>query len=245
MSQLHAAAEDTTAAAYNYTYFSLGDRTLDRLGGPQVGEPAPDFLATDLEGTEVRLSDFRGRFVVLEAGSATCPMYERGITVMNALAYRFPEVAFLLLYTREAHPGEHLGPHRTQAEKTAAAGLLRRADREGRRILVDDLAGHAHRAYGAMPNTVHLIDPHGTVVFRSMWNDPPVVETALAQALAGGDPAGLRPRFRPAPPPVLWRILHRAGRQALRDFVRAFPKVSWEHLKPARDASRERWLFWR
>lgn len=223
------------ALIYNYEHFGLADRTLDRLGGPQVGDPAPDFRATDLDGAEVALSDLRGRFVVLETGSATCPMYERGITAMNALAYRFPGVAFLLLYTREAHPGERLGPHRSQADKTAAAAMLRQADREGRRILIDGLDGRAHQAYGAMPNTVHVIDPHGTVVFRSMWNDPPVVEAALTRALAGGDPGELQARFRSAPPTVLWRILRRAGGQAVRDFVCAFPKLAWEHLKPTRD----------
>ncbi|WP_189052752.1 TlpA family protein disulfide reductase [Longimycelium tulufanense] len=216
---------------YNYEHFSLAHRTLDRLEGVREGEPAPDFIASRLDGTPVRLSDYRGRPVVLEAGSVTCPMYERGIDRMNALAFRYPDVAFLVLYTREAHPGERLGPHRNMDDKINAARFVAEADSEGRTILVDDLDGSAHRQYGMLPNTVHVIDPDGAVVFRSMWNDPSVVEHALRRMRSGGDPSTLRPRFRPAPPKVLLRILHRAGWQALRDFAVAFPRVVWVHLK--------------
>jgi hypothetical protein len=77
------------ASQYNYEHFSLQQRTLHVLGGVQIGEPAPDFTT--------RLSDFRGKTVVLETGSASCPMYVKNIEPMNALAYRFPKVEFLLL----------------------------------------------------------------------------------------------------------------------------------------------------
>lgn len=221
------------ALDYNYAHFSLADRSLDRLEGVREGEQAPDFTATFLDGSRVRLSDYRGQVIVLETGSVTCPMYEKGIDRMNALAYRFPDVTFLVLYTREAHPGEHLGPHRSMTDKTGAARLVAEADREGRTILVDDLQGSAHQQYGMMPNTVHIIDSDGVVVFRSMWSDPTVVEKTLKQIPLGGEP--LRLRFRPAPPHILFRVLRRAGWQALRDFAIAFPKVAWEHLKPSRE----------
>ncbi|UGY93443.1 peroxiredoxin family protein [Streptomyces gobiensis] len=228
------------AREYNYEHFSLAGRNLDRLEGVREGESAPDFTATRLDGSRVRLSDYRGKIVVLEAGSITCPMYERGIDRMNALAYRFPDVAFLVLYTREAHPGENLGPHRSMADKTDAARRVADTDREGRTMLVDDLQGSAHQHYGMMPNTVHIIDSRGVVVFRSMWNDPAVVEQALRQVRQGSEPSALRLRFRPAPPHVLFRVLRRAGWQALRDFAVAFPKVALEHLKPSRERSRPR-----
>jgi peroxiredoxin len=236
---------DREPLEYNYPRFDLVNRTLDRLEGVREGEPAPDFTATRLDGSRVRLSDYRGRVVVLEAGSVTCPMYERGIGRMNALGYRFPDVAFLVLYTREAHPGERLGPHRSMDDKVAAARLLREADREGRTVLVDDLAGSAHRLYGSMPNTVHIIDADGVVAFRSMWTDPDAVEEALRRILRGEPATGLRPRFRPAAPNVLFRVLRRAGWRALRDFVAAFPKIAWLHLKPSRDSRRPRGPFGR
>lgn len=62
-----------------------------------------------------------------------------------------------MVYTRETHPGEHLGPHRTFDKKVAAARLLRDAVGVRRPILVDDLAGSAHRAYGLLPNMTWVI----------------------------------------------------------------------------------------
>ncbi len=225
------AAEDD-ALEYNYTHFSLGGHTMDRLGGVCIGEPAPDFAATRVDGTRVALSDYRGKSVVLETGSVTCPMYAGRIETMNALAYRFPEVEFLVLYVREAHPGERIGPHRRHADKVANARLAVQEDGEARTIVVDDQLGTAHHRYGAMPNTVHVIDAQGVVVFRAMWNDPDAVENVLRLMQAGQDPGAVPVRFRPAGVPTLLRVLNRAGRQALWDFAKAFGGLAWSH-RPA------------
>jgi peroxiredoxin len=40
---------------------------------PQIGQPAPDFSATDSQGKMRRLADFRGKIVVLEWTNADCP----------------------------------------------------------------------------------------------------------------------------------------------------------------------------
>ncbi|KAA8962457.1 deiodinase-like protein [Mycobacterium sp.] len=232
---------DTNSAvtAYNYDHFGLEHRSMDHLGGVAVGEPAPDFTATRLDGTEVKLSDFRGKPVVLETGSASCPMYVGHIEPMNALAFRFPDVAFLVLYVREAHPGRRIGAHRDHAQKTAAARIVADQEQEGRTILIDDLAGTAHRLYGAMPNTVHVIDTDGRVAFRAMWNDPAAVEAVLRTMLAGQDTATVRARFRPTGPATLFRVLRRAGWRAVWDFVVAFPALARAHLRPGRPGAAE------
>ncbi len=41
--------------------------------GPDLGQPAPDFAATDTNGKPVKLSDFRGKLVVLEWSNHQCP----------------------------------------------------------------------------------------------------------------------------------------------------------------------------
>lgn len=161
-------APDSTEFGYNYDHFGLEHRVMDHLGGVRVGEPAPDFTATRLDGTHVKLSDFRGEPVVVETGSVSCPMYVSHVESMNALAFRFPDVVFLVLYMREAHPGRRIGAHRDATQKAAAARIVVDEEREGRTIVVDDLAGTAHRHDGAMPNTVHLIDADGIVAFRAM-----------------------------------------------------------------------------
>jgi len=40
---------------------------------PQIGQPAPDFTAVDAKGNTVRLSEYRGKTVVLEWTNAECP----------------------------------------------------------------------------------------------------------------------------------------------------------------------------
>ncbi|QUR67757.1 deiodinase-like protein [Mycobacterium spongiae] len=217
--------------SYNYPHFHVHPEQLEALGGVEVGDPAPDFAARRLDGTEVRLSDFRGRPVVLETGSVSCPQYVSRVTQMNALAYRFPDVVFLVLYVREAHPGGHISAHRTADDKNAAARIAVSEEREGRVILVDDVEGSAHHDYGCMPNTVHVIDAKGTVVFRALWNDPAGVEAALRSLSSGGDPAAVRTAFSPAPPTTLLRVLRRAGWRAVWDFALAFPQLAVGHLR--------------
>lgn len=225
---------DSGPLGYNYEHFGLEHRTMDQLGGVRVGEPAPDFTATRLDGTSVRLSDFRGKPVVLETGSVSCPMYVSHVDAMNALAYRFSDVAFIVLYVREAHPGQQIRAHRSTEQKAAAARIAVEEEREGRTILIDDLAGSGHQLYGAMPNTVHVIDADGVVAFRAMWNDPAAVDAALRRVLAGQDTAAVRSRFRPAGPATLTRVLRRAGWRAVWDFATAFPRVASAHLRPGR-----------
>jgi peroxiredoxin len=223
-------APDSTELGYNYDHFGLEHRMMDHLGGVQVGEAGPDFTATRLDGTQVKLSDFRGKPVVLETGSVSCPMYVSHVESMNALAFRFPDVVFLVLYVREAHPGHRIGAHRDTTQKAAAARIVVDEEREGRTIVIDDLAGTAHRRYGAMPNTVHLIDADGIVTFRAMWNDPPAVEAALHKVLVGQYAGTVRSRFRPAGARTVLRVLRRAGWRAMWDFLIAFPRLARAHL---------------
>jgi hypothetical protein len=61
-------------AAYNYPAFvrssAVGMGSTFR-SAVRVGEQAPDFALTTLDGSTLRLADLRGRYVVLEFGSIT------------------------------------------------------------------------------------------------------------------------------------------------------------------------------
>src|SRR6266513_467639 len=46
---------------------------ISALAAAQVGKPAPDFTATDINGKTHRLSDYKGKIVVLEAYNLDCP----------------------------------------------------------------------------------------------------------------------------------------------------------------------------
>ena len=43
-----------------------------------VGQPAPDFSLSDVSGKTVKLSDFKGKHVVLEWNNPGCPFVQIG-----------------------------------------------------------------------------------------------------------------------------------------------------------------------
>ncbi len=69
-----ATQHQATAPEYNYPAFvrstTVGMADVFRQT-VRVGDVAPDFALTGLDGTTVRLSDLRGQHVVLEFGSIT------------------------------------------------------------------------------------------------------------------------------------------------------------------------------
>ena len=216
-----------TDDTYNYRAFKVRHfrNNFVEFPAPKIGEAAVDFSATTIDGKNVRLSDFLGRPVVLEMGSVSCDIFVCRVPPMNAVARRHPEATFLVLYTREAHPGAAIPPTTTMQAKLANARRLRDDDGEMRQLLVDDVDGTAHKLYGELPNAVFVFDEKGRVVFRASWNDVDVVETVLTR-LAAGQPIGVvKPRFKLPPLRVSLRVFRRAGWQSLTDFLRQLPAV--------------------
>src|SRR5271157_704804 len=39
----------------------------------EIGKPAPDFTGTDINGKTVKLSDYKGKIVVIESYNSDCP----------------------------------------------------------------------------------------------------------------------------------------------------------------------------
>src|SRR3974390_2655042 len=95
---------------YNYEGFSfalqVGAYEAWLTQAPALGTAAPAFELPDLTGRTHRLADLRGKPVVIEFGSYTCPIFCAQIPVMEEISHRHPDAAFLVIYTREAHPGE-------------------------------------------------------------------------------------------------------------------------------------------
>src|SRR6516225_6466466 len=97
-----ASSEAEPTNSYNYEAFDFAfeqakfARWLST--GPAIGQPASAFELMDLDGNVVRLSDFRGRPVVLEFGSYTCPIFSDRVPDMERLAREHPEATFLVIY---------------------------------------------------------------------------------------------------------------------------------------------------
>lgn len=225
-------------STYNYQAFSFNQEPAEfehwQRAGVQLGEAAPDFQLDDVRGRRFRLSDFREAPVVLEFGSYTCPIFCGHIAQMEQLAQEFPEAKFLVVYVREAHPGEIIGPHRSPADKRRAVRKLLRDEAIRRPTLIDSVDGGVHRRYGGAWNPVYVIDASGAVVLRRAWNEPDDVRSTLTEMRSGRAPTARETTDMCSPVrrrPMGFDLLHRGGRQALLDFYLSAPPPVQELLR--------------
>lgn len=104
---------------------------------------------------------------------------------MDALADRFANraVRSVFIYTREAHPGENCRHHTSMAGKRANARAFFEHSSVRRPILLDDLEGSAHRAYGSLPNMTWIMGRGGLIHYKSAWTAAADVANALEAVL--------------------------------------------------------------
>ena len=219
--------------AYNLAEFAAGASVTNpgETMPAQVGAPAPEFTAQALDGTIIRLSDFRGRsHVVMMTGAVTSPMCAFEVPALNALQEEFAgcNFAFLLLYTRESHPAENYGAHESFEQKLSYARELQRLENIRLPMIVDHLDGRIHRAYGPWPNALFVIDKDGRLIFRSnMANHRELREflediVAAEKAMADGRVVHLQYSERvvahEADQATHRRVYERAGPKAFEDY---------------------------
>jgi len=149
---------------------------------------------------------------------------------MKRLHARYGDrVRFVDVVVRQAHPGERRGAYRSYDEKRADARAYRQAENIPWTVLVDDLAGTVHRAYGGMSDPIYLVDAAGRVAFYNMWAHAPSVGTAIAALLAGGGDGGPVAGGIDRTPHMAasfvngWRGLRRGGWRAVLEFELATP----------------------
>lgn len=178
--------------SYNYSHFSIKPYNRwykEFLKHLPLGSVAPDFSCLDTKGKRVKLSDFRKSFVVLEFGCMTCaPAVTQASTYPNSLSKMMPEFAgrdveFLMVYTRETHPGENIRRHKKFEEKMEHAKLFKELDKVQLRILVDSLGGKIHRKYGMLPNMVYIVSKEGRIVYKASWTDANEIKSVLENLL--------------------------------------------------------------
>jgi hypothetical protein len=205
---------EPTVAAYRFQRFStallIDDMTFGRQA-PGPGDPVPAFDLPTLDGGRFRSDDLGGRPVLLVTGSRTCPITESAGPVLRRLHAEFgDQFRFVLVNTREAHPGEVFGQPQTFEEKWAHAAELRRHHDIGFEVAVDDIDGRLHRALTPKPNSAYLLAPDGIIRYRAHWaNDERGLRTALAHAAQGRLPA--RGRSRGMIRPLLHAVGHLPG----------------------------------
>lgn len=160
-----------------------------------VGDPAPEFNLTDLDGRAVDLSSLRGKTVVLEWVNPNCP-FSRGHSearTMQSTADRHGEVVWLGINSTNPKHGDYLTP---DAQKKFFS------DHGARYEILEDPTGATGRSYGAK-TTPHMfvIDPDGRIAYMGAIDDGPrnasvnYVDAALSALESGNapDPSATRP----------------------------------------------------
>lgn len=159
----------------------------------EVGKPAPDFTATDLEGKTHRLADFKGKIVVIEAYNLDCPYvanhYKTG--AMQDLQAYATSKGVVWLVVNSVNPKHSNYRTREAAKKEFAAQKIKAT------AWIDDSSGALGKAYG-LKTTPHMviIDKEGNVAYDGAIDDKATtdhdprkarnyVREALDQLLAG------------------------------------------------------------
>jgi peroxiredoxin len=127
-----------------------------------IGQPAPGFSATDVDGRSVSLADFRGRIVVLEWLSPRCPFVRKHYDSMNMQRTQIDAAANGVVWlamasaapnSRDFMPPAALAQWLQQQGATVSAALV-------------DADGRIGRAFGARV-TPHMfvVDARGRLAY--------------------------------------------------------------------------------
>lgn len=168
------------------TLFTVGFMaTVMAASAAEVGKPAPDFTARDIHGKTHKLSDYKGKIVVLEAYNHDCPFvvnhYKGAMQDLQAELTGKGVVWFVVNSVHAGH-GSYRTPEKARQEweqlKIKATAWL------------DDSEGEIGKAYG-MKTTPHMfvINKDGVLVYQGAIDDVPK---------ASGDPRKARNYVREA-----------------------------------------------
>jgi peroxiredoxin len=161
---------------------------------PAVGTNAPDFSLTDSKGKTQSVSQYKGKYVVLEWFNPECPFVKKhyGSGNMQKLQEEFTAKGVVWLSIDSSAPGleGHLTADQANAKMTEW--------KTKQTAFVPDPDGKAGQAYGAK-NTPHMfvINPEGKIVYegaidsKASANPSDItsatnyVKVALEESLAG------------------------------------------------------------
>lgn len=138
------------------------------IGAASVGKAAPDFTLTDLEGKTVKLTDFRGKHVVLEWHNPNCPFvakhYDSGN--MPSLQGKYDAKDTIWLSINSTHPAhqDYVGADKLKVylgDKKAAPDAY-----------LIDAEGKVGTEYGARTTPhMYVINPAGALVYAGAIDD--------------------------------------------------------------------------
>ena len=176
---------------YRYDSFTTGLLFADlkfRKGAAAPGNQIPAFELVTTRGDRLVNDDvFVGKPVLFVFGSMTCPMTASSAPSVQELYEEFGErVDFVMMYVREAHPGENYAQAESMDDKIESARALQQFFGIDWTVAADTLHGNLHRALDPKPNAAYLVSSDGEILFRSLWAaDYDALHRALEDAANG------------------------------------------------------------
>lgn len=132
------------------------------LAGTGVGQTAPDFTLNDVTGKSVKLSEFKGKHVVLEWTNPACPFVRKHYGGGNMQATQAEALArgvvWLSINSTEKGHVDYLEPGRLaiwmKEQKAASSSMLL------------DEEGTVGRLYGARTTPhMYIVNPQGQLIY--------------------------------------------------------------------------------
>jgi thiol-disulfide isomerase/thioredoxin len=166
----------------------------------ELGSPAPEIVATTLDGKPTSLAALRtaGKPLVLQFGSLTDPVFRLRAPAVEKLAAKYADKAvFVLVYAEESHPadtsqaldvnkeGFNIAQPTSLAERQKLASqTVERLKIRYQSVIVDAWNNTSSLRYGSYPNMTFIIDGKGLLQAGYPWMDPTKVGAALDALLA-------------------------------------------------------------
>ncbi len=149
--------------------------TAAAFAAPEIGKPAPDFTLKDASGKEVKLSDYKGKFVVLEWVNFGCPFVKKhyGSGSMQALQKELTgKGAIWLSICSSAEGNQGYFP------KDEVAAAVKANGSHATDYLLDT-SGEVGKLYGAVTTPdMFLINPQGVLVYKGAIDSAPSPDPA-------------------------------------------------------------------
>jgi len=140
-----------------------------------VNQQAPNFTLTAADGETHSLSDFDGKYVVLEWLNYGCPFvqkhYESGNMQQLQKTYTEKDVVWLSIVSSAEGKQGYYPPNEMLEQK-------KKHDGEMTAILMDT-SGEVGRTYGAQVTPhMYVINPEGQLIYKGGIDDKPTTDTA-------------------------------------------------------------------
>ena len=147
----------------------------------KVGDPAPDFTATDSDGNSRKLSDSKGKFVVLEWHNQSCPFVKSQYKgKMQKLQAKWTSKGVQWFTVISSAPGEE-----GYVEASAANEDVKNTKAYLTAVFLDPNGEMGH-AYDAK-TTPHMfiINPQGVLVYDGAIDNAPLTNKVISKTEEG------------------------------------------------------------